>query len=464
MAIVAPLLLAASGCGRAGHAEPTLDARTPPDAAAAPTSDERLATKALTGRTSPDFFDKAARSLLCHAAAQLWTKQAADGGWHSEQYGLLRSGQAYTPFVLYALLQVPEDICPRPAGGVDRALQFIRDHTSRAGVVGLDDPEVPEYPNYSTAYALMCLTRAGNPNDVTLIHRMRDYLAGEQFREETGFSPESPVYGGWGFGGYRPAGSSGHMDIAHTRRVLQALRAADLDAPEVFERAESFLRYVQRHPSDKRPQPDPANEPVIAGDHRSRALQLLSPFRGEVGRGVGEFGLACCVLLVDAQSTYDGGFYFSPLVLNANKGRVVPSSEGGPYFRSYATATCDGILAMWAAGVPLSDDRMADARAWLADHPRWDRPEGVPENQTEPWSESIFFYHLAVRAEVYETLGWPAGARDELVTLLASQQRADGGFVNSQSHLMKEDDPLLATTLAVTALSRAVLPSPHGIP
>jgi hypothetical protein len=232
--------------------------------------------------------------------------------------------------------------------------------------------------------------------------------------------------------------------------------AAGAEDAEVYQRAESFLRYVQRHPSDKRPQPDTANEPVISVSSEIDARILLSPRRGEVGRGVSDTAIAC-TLLSNAESSYDGGFYFSPVVLNANKGRVVPESDGGPHFRGYATATCDGILALLAVGVRLSDERMTSARAWLARHPRWDRPEGVPEKQGEPWAEAIYFYHLAVRAEVYDALGWPPGARRELIQLLAPQQRADGSFTNTACHLMKEDVALLATTLAATALASALL-------
>ena len=35
--------------------------------------------------------------------AFLRASQAADGGWHSKAYGMLKSGQALTPFVLHAL-------------------------------------------------------------------------------------------------------------------------------------------------------------------------------------------------------------------------------------------------------------------------------------------------------------------------------------------------------------------------
>src|SRR5262245_1426081 len=96
------------------------------------------------------------------AAAFLWSKQEADGGWHSATYGLLRSGQAVTPFVLHALLTASPS---RPAGGVERALTFLRRGLDERGSLGRLDPQLLDYPNYATAYGLLCFVAAGQPVD-----------------------------------------------------------------------------------------------------------------------------------------------------------------------------------------------------------------------------------------------------------------------------------------------------------
>jgi hypothetical protein len=138
------------------------------------------------GRTAP-----LARDALFRACEFLWKKQDEDGGWHSGTYGLLRSGQALTPFVLHALLSVSDEVCPRPAQQVANALRFIRRHTNENGIVGVADAEVLEYPNYSTAYALRCLLQVGTKDDEALAARMRSYLAAEQYR--MGFRRSSPT-------------------------------------------------------------------------------------------------------------------------------------------------------------------------------------------------------------------------------------------------------------------------------
>ncbi len=85
-------------------------------------------------------------------------------------------------------------------------------------------------------------------------------------------------------------------------------------------------------------------------------------------------------------------------------------------------------------------------------HPRWDYPEGIPQDHPEDWGNALHFYHLAVRAEAFRALSWPGDWKGELTRQLVPQQRGDGSFINSRSALMKEDDPLLCTALAVTAL------------
>src|SRR5436309_13935278 len=76
----------------------------------------------------------------------LWSQQAEDGGWHSRTYGLLKSGQSLSGFILDALLQVPEQICKPPAGGKERAVEFLKRNTNSEGAVGKMDPLLSEYP------------------------------------------------------------------------------------------------------------------------------------------------------------------------------------------------------------------------------------------------------------------------------------------------------------------------------
>lgn len=57
-------------------------------------------------------------------------------------------------------------------------------------------------------------------------------------------------------------------------------------------------------------------------------------------------------------------------------------------------------------------------------------------------------------AEIYAALDWPGDWKREIARILESEQRQNGSFANTASNPMTEHDPLLATTLAVVALSR----------
>lgn len=185
---------------------------------------------------------KRERSPLARAAQYLWAQQTDDGGFHSSTYGLLRSGQALTPFVLGALLRVPESTVSAPAGAVDRALAFIRKHTSAEGAVGVTGGGA-DYPNYATALAVDALVSAG----IADIAPMVAYLRAQQFSEVNGWTPEHTAYGGWGMGGAtRRPPDAGHVDLSMTRFVLEALRATGVDGSDpAMTRARKFLERSQ---------------------------------------------------------------------------------------------------------------------------------------------------------------------------------------------------------------------------
>ena len=155
------------------------------------------------------------QDVLGRACHYLWSQQGEDGGWHSRTYGLLKSGQSLTPFVLNALLQVPQQA---PAEGIDRAIAFLRRNTNNEGAVGKMDPLLYDYPNYATALTVQAFRRAGRP-----VGPLIDWLRTQQFTEAHGWKRDDPAYGAWGIGGEpRIAPNPGHVDLSMTRHVLQA--------------------------------------------------------------------------------------------------------------------------------------------------------------------------------------------------------------------------------------------------
>jgi prenyltransferase beta subunit len=323
------------------------------------------------------------KSGALHRAAQyLWTQQAEDGGFHSAAYGLLRSGQSLTPFVLDALLAVPDAVLTARPAAIERALEFIRKNTNADGALGLMDETAADYPNYATALAATVLVKARRSGRGSNVDAgpMVAHLRAQQFAEENGWKRADAPYGAWGMGGaIRRPPDAGHVDLSMTRYVLEALRS---DGVAPF-------------------------DPAIM-----RALVYLKRSQND-----------------------DGGFYFSTVNPEINK-----AGEANGGFASYGTATADGLLALRAAGIPEDDPRIVKAIQWLKDHHRPDRAPGFEGTVRDSWGSGLRFYYASVISKT--ALGLP-------VTL--PPQAGDGSFRNSNK-MVKEDDPLIATTFALHVL------------
>lgn len=272
---------------------------------------------------------------LRRAAQFLWSQQSEDGGWHSKTYGLMRSGQSLTPFVLDALLDVPENVVARPSGAVDRAIAFLKSNTNADGQLGLADSSAPDYPNYATGLAVRATIRAQRATAQADASKWLICLRAQQFSEDGGWKRDDPAYGAWGMGGARLAPpDAGHVDLAMTRYVLEGLAAAGV------------------------PPSDPAMQ---------RALVYLARCQNP-----------------------DGGFFFSTVNLDTNKA----GDEAGKY-RSYGSTTADGIISLRACGVPNSDPRLNRAARWLSQNHQPDRVPGFDAGPRAAWAIGLRYYYAA---------------------------------------------------------------------
>ncbi len=131
----------------------------------------------------------------------------------------------------------------------------------------------------------------------------------------------------------------------------------------------------------------------------------------------------------------DGGFYFSTVNLETNK-----AGESGGRGASYGTATADGVLALIAAGVSAGDARIIKAREWLEKHHRPDRAPGFDVAPYTAWGTGLRYYYGGVITRAMPGL-----------PVLLPPQRKDGSYWNS-NNLVKENDPLIATTFAIRVL------------
>jgi hypothetical protein len=317
---------------------------------------------------------------LRRAVEFLWSRQADNGGFPSRKYGLLRSGQSLTPFVLDALLEVAEAVVPRDLARIDKAIDFIRSNTNKDGALGLNDSAAPDYPNYATGLAVKAMVRAQRPGWQEAIAPMVQCLRAQQFTEQNGWKRPDAPYGAWGMGGpiHHPP-ETGHVEISMTRHVLEGLASAGVGPT------------------------DPA--------------------------------MTSAVVYLDRCQNQDGGFYFSTVNLETNK---AGETNGRP--NSYGTTTCDGILAMRAAGIPITDARSRKALDWIRAHHILDGAPGFDMPPYQGWKQGLRFYYGAAVTSAMPGL-----------PVLLPPQKHDGSFANSNI-LVKEDDPLIATAFAVRVL------------
>ncbi len=279
-----------------------------------------------------------APSTPASRAVDYLMSQGAEGLWKSKDNSALGSGQALTPFVLYALSHALPETLARHRPAIEKALD-------RLPIVG------GEYPAYSIALSILALKKLRPTKDVGGLCKE---LKSMQLAEELGWSEADPEYGGWDEG------------------VITA-RKPQCQRPNV-----SVTAFACE---------------ALGGDEKAK--KFVERCRGA-----------------------EGGYLFTPNALWAHQNK---SGKMG-----YATATFDAHRILGTPPVT----KISDLPHFL------DMPE--------KWGRSMVYYQAFAEAKVHPN-------RTIAEMLLALQQK-DGSWVNT-SPLMKEDEPLIATGLALVAIS-----------
>ncbi|MEO6130697.1 MAG: hypothetical protein ABIQ02_02530 [Saprospiraceae bacterium] len=338
----------------------------------------------------------------------IWKQQSTDGGWHSKTHKVLEDGKVLTPYILFQLAQIKDGSLAQHPEQAEKAISFIINSVKSS--LNADSTTLIEYPNYSAAYDLRVLHKLNR--DTSLQRIIAKYLLDQQFTEHRGFTKDSLAYGGWGYG--EPDlknGEHGHEDMSHTRRVIQALVESNQLSDSLKPGIKLFLEGTQRTPTDPR------------------------LYEGCISR----FALP-----------YDGGFVSSVVTLATNKSQVVNIEHAGYHYPSYATATCDGLIAMHALKMD-STQAYKDAVAWLQKNQHYAFIDGLSTNDPEQWTYVMHYYHLSVRSEAMSVID-PHGAwRDSISTTLIKEQLSEGDYTNPLGGINKEDDPLVSTIFCIQA-------------
>jgi len=329
--------------------------------------------------------------VACHRALRfLIDRQHEDGSWKSDVYGAFKDGRALTPLVSLALTRVGSEIS---RGAVAEAMPWIEAHT--AGIAGM-------FPIHNASWILQAT--AGGEDYATLRQAMTGRLRQLQLNASLGWERRHPYFGGWSYAPLAPRAANETAPFQQPNLSASVLAIAGLiasgtgaDAP-IMRDALRFLRRCQNLP------------------------------RG--GRAPSRFD--------------DGGFFQLHDDPSRNKaGLAGTDSDGRVYQRSYTSATADGLRGLTMCGLDQEDPGVAAATRWLDKNLRLD---DVPD---------LRHYAAYSTALAGANLPTHAGARTwrKLVKIsLLKDQRADGSWQNTAGE-MRENDPLVATSLAVLALA-----------
>jgi hypothetical protein len=353
-----------------------------------------------------------AREALQFAIAFLVSKQSADGAWRSTKYAAFRDGDALTPLVLWAL-QYSAD--PSAATAIARGGEWLRRLTNERARrtepwTGLN------YPLFTFAYSAQFFATMGDSGRADLCAHFVELL---RIRESLGWPANDPACGAW----------------------------SDSPAPPIL-------------PADVHPPPDMLTPNLSA---TVLALQALAANGRNVRcQAAIPFIQRCQNYSSDASDAFsDGGFFFAMGDPIRNKaGAAGVDAKGCPRFRSYGSATCDGLIGLQLCGFTDDDPRRRAAVAWLKQRAHGMKHAGVWPNSRMAAGESLAFYHAQALAEVLVMLkrseqAWASAQGSVLANDLIARQARDGSWAG-RSPDSCEDDSILATAFAVRALARIV--------
>jgi len=344
----------------------------------------------------------------------LVSTQSHDGAWRSDVRGAFREGDALTPLVLRALREIPEDLQPR--GTIGRGLNWMRYLARRVEAAPEPWSEV-RYPLFTACHAARLGDQAGSSGLWTgLLHRL-------QLSGGLGWPERDPRAGGWSdaaapvrFTGPQELADMNNPNISATACALDGLAGAAHS--EIRRDAHAFIGHCQNFPSDSAPDDE----------------------------------------------LEDGGFFFALDDPIRNKAGAAGNERNGRCrFRSYGSATCDGLFALVACGLPAQHPRIHAAAGWLRRHAGGSpHPGDWPPGRRAGAAGLEFYFAQAyarslrwIRASMPSLRDWSREQRKLLTASLLARQSGDGSWVNPEPESF-EDDPLLATAFALRALSARI--------
>jgi hypothetical protein len=356
---------------------------------------------------------------IAAGASFLVSRQESDGTWLSQTYGLLKDGTSLTPLVLPALPDSKDCVTARERGLA--AMSKWVDTDSRAIRLRV----IPQYPVYTASLSLGVLAKETTADRRYEALAWRRVIATHQLDEQNGWSIDDSRFGGWGYSHERPLKPEPDAPLS------------PLDEPNLSATVFALEGLTSA---------DPQNEwSGKAKDNALRFVERCQNWRDNSPESDAKFN--------------DGGFHFMLGDDVRNKpGIAGTDSTGQSRFFSYGSATADGLRALLLCGLKPDHPRVAAARRWLIDHFDDGSHPGAYPAERRHLQPSLDFYYAASVARAFrlapmpetEPLGrgrWAEILADRLI----ARQKDDGSWSNPAVDV-REDDPLIATSLSLRAL------------
>ncbi len=353
------------------------------------------------------------QKALASAIQWLQRAQDEDGSWKSQTYGGMKQGAALTSLVLYAMSHLPDAWRDKSMPAIDRTMEFLGAGIEKRQQVANTDGSL-DNPVYATAMYLAATKKLGRAVPAGTRSKLVDFLVASQVSKPRGFDDENPQSGGWDVLGpdVKPGKTSG-PNISVTRYVVEAMA--------------SFYR-LDRRQATAQGFDGPSQDRIVGSERLVKKwLTFLFQQSGELG------------------ST------FSTQPKTAlNKARDIENKA-----IPYGSANCDYLIACNA----IFEDQsgyFAAAADWIKGNPAVDSVPGFEAMPNKPgWSQGLYFYYcqaLGASLSILKDRDWAPQRLSDLKDAICKRQQSDGRFQNPVA-LMREDDPIIATSFAVIALA-----------
>lgn len=363
-----------------------------------------VAAEKMVSQSKPDIsFRLEVENAIGKGLTWLASTQQPDGHWGQVEY------PAMTALILTSFQGDPSSFYKRKyeqkiKSGYDYMISNVKPDGSIYG---------KDLQNYNTAISMMAFLVANNPAYEPILKNGRKYLISQQDDFGEKGMGDHPLDGGVGYGGRYM-----HSDMNNTTSALEALY---------------YTRYLKS---------DVANDPDTKDLNWKAVTQFIT--RSQNLPGYNDQPWA------SADSNNKGGFVYFP---ENSKAGETPLADGKVAFRSYGSASYNGLMSYMYAQMDKNDPRVKAVVDWLASNYSLDENPGLGQDGL------YYYYHTMAKAlsiAGIDTLtlkdGKKVNWRKDLTNRLLNLQNPDGTWANKQSARYWEKDPHLVTAYAILTL------------